>query len=649
MKSPGRIFGLIQSGARIFLSATILSFFISSIVYSQGMQGGLEQDSINENSIVFGVNKIVGTYNFTGDLLYSLETKFGIFRFHQDYSGTAIQARNTSFRDDESFYFDYVYPLYEDFSISASQSWLLFSDNRSVGLNKLERLNGAGGFRYNFLENSYLDVKSGWERNNQIGLVSSGPLIQIEGREYGLTYGEFDIFSRLNAEYVNLIPENASRKLWRENSLVDFFADISRDYDVDNQLDLSGRYKLLGRDFLATLTSEGLDNRSVENRLEKRINADFHAGFRLFGLLTNARFNLSDVTVERSFRQNVEDVPLTGVRRKLHELQLGFTLQSKYISDVFAQSIGISVDIRNEENAINKKFDISRDEEDRLRQRENQRDNSSSRNRLYGNTLWNLGRNDTLALNFSLSLLKYDTPSKLNFDDRDEFNSLTEIRYSHRFSNFLAASFNASLHMNHLVFLKAERSAMNNWSRILKFNPVIYFNSGPFSMAPSFDVLANYTVYDFEDVASGISSFSFRQVSYRDSLNYELSDKFSLESRIILKYYERGVLFWDSFAETPQNSNLEQFAKLLLITREPGEYEIGFGVRYFRLLQEKIQKLPGYADTGLQNLSYGPEAIIRINFGDRSSVIMDGWLELQRTSGGERLVPNFFLRSEIKI
>ena len=64
-------------------------------------------------------------------------------------------------------------------------------------------------------------------------------------------------------------------------------------------------------------------------------------------------------------------------------------------------------------------------------------------------------------------------------------------------------------------------------------------------------MLANYTVYDFEDILSQVQSFSFRQLSLRDSILYEVNSRLNLEFINDLKFYEQGEFRESEFSERP--------------------------------------------------------------------------------------------------
>jgi hypothetical protein len=66
-----------------------------------------------------------------------------------------------------------------------------------------------------------------------------------------------------------------------------------------------------------------------------------------------------------------------------------------------------------------------------------------------------------------------------------------------------------------------------------------------------FQVLANYTVYDYEDIISQIKSYSFRQVSLKDSVIYNFSKKIVLNILSDIKFYEQGEFNNNEFSEKP--------------------------------------------------------------------------------------------------
>ena len=71
--------------------------------------------------------------------------------------------------------------------------------------------------------------------------------------------------------------------------------------------------------------------------------------------------------------------------------------------------------------------------------------------------------------------------------------------------------------MNHIVYIYAEESANNNINRILRLSTGGTYSGANVSSTNSFEVSANYTVYDFEDLVPNYQSYSFRQFTAMDS------------------------------------------------------------------------------------------------------------------------------------
>jgi hypothetical protein len=64
-------------------------------------------------------------------------------------------------------------------------------------------------------------------------------------------------------------------------------------------------------------------------------------------------------------------------------------------------------------------------------------------------------------------------------------------------------------------------------------------------------VLANYTVYAFEDLISQVHSFSYRQMSIKDSIYYNITDNFYVNLFTGLKFSEQGEFNDNEFSVRP--------------------------------------------------------------------------------------------------
>jgi hypothetical protein len=625
---------------RYTILCMVFSLLLSDLLYSQQNLPSSDIDSIpSKNKIELRSEKVANTFTFNGNIFISEDIGLGKIRLLENYRGTSLRATSSNFRDDQMLLIDYEYDIADELFVIAKQNWLFSSDTRSLQINQLERLNGRAGIRYFPINEMFFEALGGMEQNTQIGHTSIGPILNFSAGAKDLNLSDYKISTKVSSEYLSLDYD-------RVNAEINWLADVGRIYDDDNALIGSLRYKLLNRDFLNKYSIKDLTDFSVENRIEKRISSlmkvDVSLGKDLFA---EANIIFSKLDVKRQYNKQISNLTNSNVYRELSEIQLGFSSKISYVIDDMIHTAGISFDSRNEDNNISKKFDISDQDIMRLRLIENQRDNSSSRTEFSLEGSWNITKKDSLYYDHSVSLFEYDTPSNENYDDRDEFSSITSIGYSRRISRYFNAAINGEIQLRHLVFLKSQRSAMNNWNRIYRINTHFNYQNEYLLYNPSFEILANYTIYDFEDVSPSVQSFSYRQISYRDSLTVLLTDKFSLRSRIVLRYYERGVLYWDTFMEAPQNSGLEKFIKVLLIVKGGDSFRIGSGLRFYDFVQENIGQSMNTMGMGeFSQRSWGPEALIEARLYDTMTIQIEGWYELQYLNNSKRReIPNFFM------
>jgi hypothetical protein len=176
--------------------------------------------------------------------------------------------------------------------------------------------------------------------------------------------------------------------------------------------------------------------------------------------------------------------------------------------------------------------------------------NASARLAMNGEWAWRMSRRDSLYTWAAISRFKYDTPDTSNFDDRDELRGHVLVAYRHRFSRTLAFDLQASANWYHMVYIFAERSADNNWNRILRLRPGLDYRPHPrFRLYQSYEVLANYVDYDFESPGSVTRSNVFRKLAVDDSLRWHWASHSSLALDYRLQVEENGQLFWERWSE----------------------------------------------------------------------------------------------------
>ncbi len=591
----------------------------------------------DSNYLKLGFDKISGTYIFSGLGNLKLDSDFGQFNLMQNYRSATLKTSSQSYRDDQSLLFQYKYQASKLIYLFSNNSWLLSSDSRSIGLNKLETLLGTLGSGINYGKNSYFEINGGFESNTQLSVTSMGPSFGFNGNIEKLEVLDLIINSNLKGKYSILNPD-------RKNTDLNCSLALKKDYDSENKINASLDYKIMNRDFIYypfVLT----DRYYIEQREGHRISSAFESDFAIAGLLFGTiRINLNNLRVIRAFNDSISNFSMSFVRKNLNELTFVFNPEINFHSEKYVHRAGFIYDLRNEDNFITKKFTINEAIKDELQTNESQRDNNSSKSGLYSFLTLIFTNYDTLLFNINTSLLQFDTPSVTNYDDRDEFNAIFDLKYSKKFSDLLSASATLNLQLNHLVYIKAQRSALNNWNRVIKFSPEINYRSSFLSANPSFEILANYTVYDFEDIAPGIKSYSFRQISYRDSLLLPLFKNIKLNTRINIRYFERGILYWKKFAESPQSNNLEQYYRLMIFYNTDISNIFGCGFSFFNLKSGVLKADSKTFSDEYNQQSLSLESEIGINFLSGSFVSFRGWLEFQEINYKiKKVFPNFFI------
>lgn len=177
-------------------------------------------------------------------------------------------------------------------------------------------------------------------------------------------------------------------------------------------------------------------------------------------------------------------------------------------------------------------------------------DNRTSYTTLALRNQWRFLPTDSLILSTSLQRFRYDTPDPDNFDDRDELRFRCDIKEVHIFSPQLIFSLNASIYLHHFVYIYAERSADNNWTRIFRLGPAVTWRPlKNIQFTQSAEVMANYVDYDFESLLPSVRSFLYRRFYIEDSLRIYVSTRTNISAYYRLELDENGKLIWDDWVE----------------------------------------------------------------------------------------------------
>jgi len=157
--------------------------------------------------------------------------------------------------------------------------------------------------------------------------------------------------------------------------------------------------------------------------------------------------------------------------------------------------------------------------------------------------------NYLLSADIDYVKLQHDTPDENNKDDRDEQRFIFNLSLRQVFSPLFYVEWRMYGYLFHQIYLASERSANNNWNRVIKIAPVAYYRHGKISNRLSAQVIANYTVYDFDNISTIKRSFIVRRFSLGDSLSYELPNGFETGFKGRVELEEKGSFFKEKFAQ----------------------------------------------------------------------------------------------------
>jgi hypothetical protein len=576
----------------------------------------------------YGTDKIANTFLFSSDMLIRNIAITGTeYLFKKRYRGSIMRTNTIAVQDNITVQGLLKHKLSDAIQALGQILYSSRSDSRDIALQSAKRMGGYIGLGYqgNLFSG---EVYGGFEANEQLGIkgggasayghirhvpinLSEGLMLQSEGR------GQFTaIDSMRNMADIDVMLSAFS---YQQNG--------SR-----NRIYMQIRSTMLNRDFYSPQGSNS-GALAIERRLEQRNRADADIGIEILPKFSaNFMLNAEIADIARLFRNPITEFSNTAINRNLQEFIVNVTGSLSYDNESGNRITGgFSLFNRDEKNAVKQVFAIDQDQLDIIRKQEFQRDNVSNRFRLFSFGQIILGKHDTIGYDASASLLRYDTPSTSNNDDRDEQTIIASLFWKRPIDEHLTISLLGGLQQTHFVFLKSERSSLSNRNSSIRFAPGLQWRSRTLEFNPQFEVLANYTIYDFELPGTAVRSFSFRQFSYRDSIRYVFRKDWTIEGNLFIRRFDRGIMSWSEFSETPITMSTEQFFKFLMFVPATRIMRIGLGGRFYQLIQEPYSRSIGQNTSQLnaKTLIYGPEMFAQAQFPDGSSISLRSWYEWQ--------------------
>jgi hypothetical protein len=621
----------------------LLLFII--ITYSAKSQAIFEPIYFVQDSsyIITGTNKFQNIYNFSDEIFITQNGEYGRFYVLQNYYGQGTPlANSSSFQETQKLRLNYEYEVTSDLFFVNKNNWFISSNTLNFGQNKLERLNFLLGSKYSFLQNSFIEGGYGKERNTTVGIETIGDYYYANYSVSNLELEDLYINSQGFADIVNLDDGRVNKDInFRLSALKSFDERSSIFFDIG----------LLNRNRDNPEINPGLVDIPIRRRQSDKIQMSTSLNFYLSDKISNIiSIGLNNELISNNYLSSYNSINESNFKREVDIYNFDISNTLNYRAIDFNLFSYINYNRTNEDYSALNILNLPANQFEIYRNDQNRQDRVESDFNMKLNSFINLSNKDSLSIGTDYRLLRYDTPSDKNNDDRDELSLAGDIEYIRRVSNILSIGIRNEFRFFHYVYLKSQRSSSNNWNRIIKMAPTIIIKSNYFYYKPILGINANYTTYDFENIVTGINSFSFREVSYLDSIQIKLANQTFFETKNEMRYSERGILYWNVFAEQPQRSNFELFLRGIFIKRTE-YYIVGCGLRYFKRKDIRISEFISQNNVILNDFeSLAPELILEYIFDSGNSFKLDFWYEFQSINliKKNELV-NFYLSTNIKL
>ena len=621
---------------RFAYSVTLVFLLCASALRGQEIQA-IEPSAVHADTVVLQnsagifLERNLNTFNWIGRAAIDTTIAGISFKLAEQYSSniillnrTSTAPRRTLESTQQQILLRVRQPVAPDLKVQTQWSSLVYDDNKAVGLSRSTFHSLLGGIEYNPYSYISISPMAGYRWDNQFDIRDRGLSYDISAMSRGISLDGYNINGQGQYHEDRLDPRLLQNHFAR--------ASVEKNFLGNTRDSLELGWSKNRRDFYT------IGESSVESRIDNIFS---------FGNLLDYEFDRQLVAsvfvgvVNRTLDKDIQNT-IPGAPAQFDTEIDEFRLET-YVQAVYKNSLGKPVATarlyhheRNEAHTTKRIANASREVEilyESRNRQEQSKDNLSRRTALSGVMQMNLTHSDTVFVSGTASILRYDTPSAANVEDRDELLLAASIVTSHNISQYMDVAFSLSGNLSHVVYLLSDRSANNNYNRVLRFSPrVTYRPTRDITTFNAFEVLANYTVYDFEERLVQIRSFSYRQFAWLDSTSIELTGRIGLDFHAYLKLYERGQLRWSEFRERRENSFVDRTFAGQVRFKPTESVLMAVGLRYFSQSRYAYNETEKKLESFLRSI--GPTCLIAWEINRYSQFAIRGWYEQRRQENG---------------
>ena len=495
------------------------------------------------NKASIRVERNVYTYLWNTNAQYSYNDSAFYLSLKDQFNSSFIRSRFRSFRDEQNFWLTVSKKISQEFSLASEAQSFVLSDNQTLGTSNAGIHSGVVGITYRPVERISLTPLLGMRYDKQ-------QLEEDRGMNYRLytTVDPFE-FSEYRASMTGHFNQSDAGKRTFKNNGAE--VDVVANFTEGSTDSVRVRWISNRNDFYIPADSSVIRGFGVSSNIRSRneqlwgvsnlLRYGFGNGFDI-----RLSVNVETRTIANAFRyRNLSEINSILFNTTVQELRLDGGFDLNYQSSSALATIGLQLNERDEKHLLEQITGVDDIVQDLRSRQESKLDNTALRSTIYSNVSSALSSADNLSFAGSLSVLQYDTPDSLNTDDRDELLLNLSLKERRTFSSVFHAAITVEATLSHIVYLKRDKSANNNWNRIFRLSPeMTYTPSKFFTMFNAFEVLANYTVFDFESLVPSVKSYSYRQVAFLDSTSYDMTSRIGFDMTTYVRVYERGELHW---------------------------------------------------------------------------------------------------------
>jgi len=493
-------------------------------------------------------SKHSSTWDWKGKFRYSNYSaqNYG-FIINDDFNTNLINPKKNikNWRDENEFD-GYFYKSYDSFNTGIySKSWLLSDQQSGAASGNKNRLsNHALGIKSNYspVSNFIITPYTGYQRAENQSRIDWGWDVGLDSRLSEFKLENYKGNLRLNIDY------DLYRN--RQNTAHGVQANFKTQFSQAAKDSLRVNYGYSNKQYFAPNSNDLLHVRIEEKSIHNALD---------YKLSNSSNLGINTLLSSENILDNSRRIPN---RNK-------FVLENRvnyyfYMTDLIL-NLGFDSFLENQDNT---KIET---------------DSKKLESNMRANLLYSLTPKDNFDLNLFFSKLEYDTPDSLtNHDDRDEIKMVGGLKYRRIFSPALSFEIGAYVKLFHQVYIYRERSANNNWNRIWRLNAAITYKNGNFRNKLTNEILANYTIYDFDEQFSQTQSYIFRKYIIGDSINYAILPGLHFGLNGKFEFEDKGSFFKKEFAQRILQSINFYFFDVFIRLKHILQMDVDTGITYYQ-------------------------------------------------------------------